>query len=266
MAKAMIGNITEVRERLCIPNLNMRIGLHYGSCVGGVIGSGRLRYDLWGMDVLTGNMMESNGVPGKINVSEILKNEMEKGFPGEFVFKFNKTVAVLQSTVDSYLIRPAKDFDEDEELAAAAATMAVAGPSASLQQGGGAIPQVQAVASGLRRDATSIRGNYRRRFTILGSAPRVLGRRQSLRGHQFSALALASHGDSGPSDEPRHLGDEGQAAGSVTSHDGPLREEVEDDEIDGLKQLRKEIECAGGLGLDASPSDIGSTPGSALGS
>ncbi|PHJ22597.1 guanylyl cyclase, partial [Cystoisospora suis] len=114
MAKAMISNITEVRERLNIPNLNMRIGLHYGSCVGGVIGSGRLRYDLWGMDVLTGNMMESNGVPGKINVSDPLKTEIEKGFPGEFAFKFNKRVAVLESTVDSYLIRSSKELDEDE--------------------------------------------------------------------------------------------------------------------------------------------------------
>ncbi|CBZ50397.1 putative adenylate and guanylate cyclase catalytic domain-containing protein [Neospora caninum Liverpool] len=263
MAKAMIGNITEVRERLCIPNLNMRIGLHYGSCVGGVIGSGRLRYDLWGMDVLTGNMMESNGVPGKINVSEILKNEMEKGFPGEFVFKFNKRVAVLQSTVDSYLIRPAKEFDEDEELVAAAASMAVAGPSASLQQGAPSLPQVQTVTSGLRRDATSLRGNYRRRFTILGSAPRVLGRRQSLKGHQFGSIPLTSHGGSGHGDELRPLGEEERMDGSAApSHADHTHREGEDDEIDGLRQLRKEIERAGGVTLDVSPSEFASVPGS----
>lgn len=81
MANAMIDKIREVRERLNIPQLNMRIGLHYGKCVGGVIGSGRLRYDLWGIDVLTGNMMESNGIPGKINVSEVLKNFLEEQFP-----------------------------------------------------------------------------------------------------------------------------------------------------------------------------------------
>lgn len=59
-----------IRPITQIPGLNMRIGLHFGSAVGGVIGSGRLRYDLWGMDILTANMMESNGAPGKINVSE----------------------------------------------------------------------------------------------------------------------------------------------------------------------------------------------------
>lgn len=60
----------------------MRIGLHFGSCVGGVIGSGRLRYDLWGVDVLTGNLMESNGLPGRICISQQLVDFLEEKFPG----------------------------------------------------------------------------------------------------------------------------------------------------------------------------------------
>lgn len=34
------------------------------------------------MDVLTGNMMESNGQPGKVNVSAILRDFLLKHFPG----------------------------------------------------------------------------------------------------------------------------------------------------------------------------------------
>lgn len=60
----------------------MRIGLHHGKCVGGVIGSGRLRYDLWGLDVLTGNLIESGGLPGKICVSGPLKIFLAESFPG----------------------------------------------------------------------------------------------------------------------------------------------------------------------------------------
>eukprot|EP00920_Eleutheroschizon_duboscqi_P034413 GHVT01082609.1.p1 GENE.GHVT01082609.1~~GHVT01082609.1.p1 ORF type:complete len:1166 (+),score=131.50 GHVT01082609.1:275-3772(+) len=104
MATSMIDNIMEVRERLGIPQLSMRIGLHYGKCVGGVIGSGRLRYDLWGMDVLTGNMMESEGSPGKINVSEPLKQFLLEYFPGRFTFEFNRSVFVINTYVDSYLV------------------------------------------------------------------------------------------------------------------------------------------------------------------
>lgn len=78
MAHAMIQHIAHVRDRLQIPGLNMRIGMHFGKCVGGVIGSQRLRYDIWGLDVLTGNAMESNGVPGKICVSDALKKFVMK--------------------------------------------------------------------------------------------------------------------------------------------------------------------------------------------
>lgn len=70
MGRLMIDHIRSVRESLGIPSLNMRIGLHTGSCVGGVIGSRRLRYDLWGQDVLVGNEVEHNGVPGKLCCSE----------------------------------------------------------------------------------------------------------------------------------------------------------------------------------------------------
>jgi len=50
--------------------LAMRIGLHHGTCVGGIIGSGRIRYDIWGVDVLIGECMEQNGDAMEIHVSE----------------------------------------------------------------------------------------------------------------------------------------------------------------------------------------------------
>ncbi|OEH77684.1 guanylate cyclase related protein [Cyclospora cayetanensis] len=46
MARQMLEHVQAVRDEMQIPGLNMRIGLHVGSCVGGVIGSRRLRYDL----------------------------------------------------------------------------------------------------------------------------------------------------------------------------------------------------------------------------
>lgn len=42
-AHAMLQHIQEARQRLGISTIDMRVGMHYGSCVGGVIGSGRLR-------------------------------------------------------------------------------------------------------------------------------------------------------------------------------------------------------------------------------
>lgn len=78
MARQMLEHVQAVREEMQIPGLNMRIGLHVGSCVGGVIGSRRLRYDLWGLDVLVGNDIESNGIPGQICCSKEFKAAFQK--------------------------------------------------------------------------------------------------------------------------------------------------------------------------------------------
>eukprot|EP00002_Diphylleia_rotans_P008232 TRINITY_DN1796_c0_g1_i6.p1 TRINITY_DN1796_c0_g1~~TRINITY_DN1796_c0_g1_i6.p1 ORF type:complete len:2039 (+),score=319.04 TRINITY_DN1796_c0_g1_i6:175-6291(+) len=60
--------------------VNIRIGLHYGRIVGGVIGRKTLRFDIWGRDVLTAASMESNGSAGKIHMSEAFVKEIEKDY------------------------------------------------------------------------------------------------------------------------------------------------------------------------------------------
>ncbi len=61
------------------PTLNMRVGMHMGSFVGGVIGTTKLRFDIWGFDVLIANQVESNGIPGRVVVTEKLKNILAPG-------------------------------------------------------------------------------------------------------------------------------------------------------------------------------------------
>lgn len=104
MAYSMIRTIQDVRENFSIPGLNMRIGLHYGNSVGGVIGSGRLRYDLWGTDIQTANAMERYGIPGKICVSETLKLLLIANFQNRFTFAFNNELHVIDRCVRSYIL------------------------------------------------------------------------------------------------------------------------------------------------------------------
>jgi class 3 adenylate cyclase len=52
------------------PRVQIRIGVHTGSAVAGVIGCTRYAFDLWGDAVQGAKAMESGGVPGRVRVSE----------------------------------------------------------------------------------------------------------------------------------------------------------------------------------------------------
>ncbi|MFL6221818.1 MAG: adenylate/guanylate cyclase domain-containing protein [Actinomycetes bacterium] len=60
--------------------LAARIGIDTGPVVAGVIGRRKFSYDLWGDTVNTASRMESNGVPGCIQVTERTYRRLRDGF------------------------------------------------------------------------------------------------------------------------------------------------------------------------------------------
>jgi CheY-like chemotaxis protein len=66
-----IQNRKEINLKAGYPPWDIRIGIHTGPVIAGVIGRNRFSYDIWGATVNTASRMETAGEPGRINISGI---------------------------------------------------------------------------------------------------------------------------------------------------------------------------------------------------
>jgi class 3 adenylate cyclase len=74
----MIEIIARVREEIKFDGLHMRIGVHTGKIYGGLVGTGIIRYDLFGQDVLIANKIESSGKSDALHISDATKLMLDR--------------------------------------------------------------------------------------------------------------------------------------------------------------------------------------------
>ncbi|HEY9123005.1 MAG TPA: adenylate/guanylate cyclase domain-containing protein [Bacteroidales bacterium] len=99
---------------------DLRIGIHTGSVIAGVVGHKKLSYDIWGDTVNTASRMESSGEAGKVNISgqtyELVKDfficeyrgKMPVKYKGEIDMYFVKSIRP-ELSIDMH-IQPNKKF------------------------------------------------------------------------------------------------------------------------------------------------------------
>ncbi|KAL3266371.1 hypothetical protein HHI36_010548 [Cryptolaemus montrouzieri] len=77
--------------------VNMRVGIHTGTVLCGIVGTKRFKFDVWSNDVTLANRMESTGKPGMVHISEKTLDYLEGVYmteEGEPVFGM-KTYFIL---------------------------------------------------------------------------------------------------------------------------------------------------------------------------
>ena len=81
--------------------MEIRIGIHTGPVAAGVVGRRKYAYDIWGSTVNVASRMESNGIPGKVNVSESVYEQIKDKFDCTYRGKIH---AKNVGEIDMYLV------------------------------------------------------------------------------------------------------------------------------------------------------------------
>uniref|UniRef100_A0A673ZWK7 adenylate cyclase n=1 Tax=Salmo trutta TaxID=8032 RepID=A0A673ZWK7_SALTR len=106
MGLSMISTIKYVRRELK-HEVDMRIGVHSGSVLCGVLGLQKWQFDVWSWDVDIANMLEVGGVPGRIHISRATLDCLGGVYETEEGRGHERNEFLRKHKIDTFLIRHA---------------------------------------------------------------------------------------------------------------------------------------------------------------
>ncbi|XP_039462292.1 adenylate cyclase type 8-like [Oreochromis aureus] len=110
MGLSMINTIRYVRRELQ-QEVDMRIGVHSGSVLCGILGLQKWQFDIWSWDVDVANSLEAAGVPGQVHISQATLDCLGGIYETEAGHGQERSEFLRKHNIDTYLVRPASKED-----------------------------------------------------------------------------------------------------------------------------------------------------------
>lgn len=76
----------EIRTEKCI-DVDMRIGIHSGMVLSGIIGVHKWQFDIWSEDSILASAMEHDGVPGCVHITKQTRDFIPAIFVNNFIIQ-----------------------------------------------------------------------------------------------------------------------------------------------------------------------------------
>ncbi|XP_038143389.1 adenylate cyclase type 8 [Cyprinodon tularosa] len=113
MGLAMISTIRHIRKQLNF-DLDMRIGIHSGSVLCGVLGLQKWQFDVWSWDVSIANMLEAGGIPGHIHISKATLDCLGTTYKTEEGHGRDRNEFLRKHNIDTFLICPPEEWYQED--------------------------------------------------------------------------------------------------------------------------------------------------------